>query len=64
MASEPTEVEAVARAICEARCVVGSRPAKPAPWSSETDQRAARAAIVALDKVRGTSTLGLSPKRP
>lgn len=38
----------VARAIAEARALPGTSPAKPAPWSSDVDKRAARAALSAL----------------
>ena len=41
-------VKRVARAIAEARAVPGTKPAKPAPWSSDVDKRAALAAIEAI----------------
>lgn len=43
-----TPLEAIARAICEARCYPGTTPSMPSPFSSEADKRAARAALNAL----------------
>lgn len=52
MTNHPIEphpvLEKVARAIAEARALPGTSPAKPAPWSSDVDKRAAHAALSAL----------------